>query len=1572
MTRRSTALLCFLAACSDAEKSGIPFQTGETTSPSDSGDPVETLSPPATPWLRDERPTPGPISFNELHYHPGHDDGIEWIELHNPMVLDIDLTDWLLEGGIDYRFDEGTVIAAGGYLVVAADPGRIDGAVGPWSGTLSDSGERIDLRNNSGRYIDSIAYTDDAPWPVHPDGSGFSLAKRDPDSATDHAESWTASVEPAGTPGASNQLNPLTPPTTVALVGADATWAYHTSGAYPATDWAEPGYDDSGWSVGEASFYAGAPQDDIFASAWVTADNYYGLYLGGADGADLRLVGPDPDGDWTTADPFELWVGPSDHLYLAAWEAPGDSTSPQMTIAELELDGRVIGTNIADFEWVLGPAGDCPGTPDPPPTEPALGSVIDEANTRSSWAPPGVEADKGSEPWGWALSGAFSADTRYVWSDTFDNASITNTENTYVLFRSTEPLFGVPGTTEIPTIPTTVTFRTPFTLDADPAATTLLLEHLIDDGAVVYLNGVEVLRVNLPAGPIDADTLAALTVGDAAWAATELPRDALLRGTNVLAVELHQAETDDPDLRFGCALTASIAAAAPGLTLVLDEVPPAGTSPFWVELLDRGGVGADVDGLVLGTPSGEQLVSAEGLTPGGRLVIDDLDLEIGAGDPLFLYSADRSTLLDAVRVQAWPRGRLADGGPWGVPIESTPGEPNTFELVEDVVIHEIQYHRAPVSRDGEPVVERPEEWIELTNRGPDPVDLGGWTFTDAITYTFPAGTILAPGAYLVVANDAATLSAAHPSITVLGDFSGRLDNTGERILLLDARGNTADEVHYFDDGRWPAAADGAGSSLELRDVRADNGAGEAWAASDETHGSSWTDYRYRGVAEPSAVGPDGVWEELVVGLLDAGEVWLDDLSVIQDPDTAPTELLNNGSFDVDSEHWRLLGNHQHSEIVADPDDPANPVLRLVATGPTGHMHNHAETTLRAPVGAREYEISFRARAISGSNQLNTRLYFNRLPRTTRVKASDQSGTPGAPNSRTEANIGPTFAGLDQDVALPAAGQAVSVRVTVDDPDGVAGMTLFSSVAGATFVAEPMAETTPGRWSATLPGQAAGTLVQLYVEAEDRLGVRSFFPAAGPDSRALVQFDDGRSTNNGLHNFRILMTEFDSDWLLDEPNLMSDDRLGATVIYNDTTVFHDVGVRAKGSERGRPEVPRLGYGVNFTSEQPFRGRHKSVLIDRSEGVGYGQREVLMNLVMTQAGSVSGEYNDLVYALTPRSEHTGAAELQLDRVTAQVLDAQFTNGSSGTLFEYELIYYPLTTDDGTPEGLKLPQPDSVIGTAVTDLGADPEDWRWNFLIQNNEREDDYTGMMELGRAFAQPDFPSGADEVLDVDQWLRAFAFATLSGAVDNYGGDGSQHNGRFYVRPEDQKLLFFPHDLDFYGSSSMSVVGNNDLSRMLQVPEYSRAYYGHLLDIIQRAYNTTWLGPWCEQLGALLDGQDFAGHCRFVDERAEWVMYGSSDAVMTKFPAVDFQITTGGGAPVSVEAEEITLEGKAWIDVQFISLDSGGGPLDLTWVDGDTWRATVPLLAGVNELVLEATDRGGLVVGSDDLQVTATW
>ncbi len=1584
---RTPALLLLLLGCQRAG-TGRPSKPGaaggDDTGPAPSPEPapaadddeVEVIDGRSGPalWRRGAVDSPGPATFTELHPVPASDDDTEWIELHNPMVLDLDVSGWTLGGAVDWTFPEGTRIPAGGFVVVAEDPARLGvPALGPGEGRLADEGERIELVSRSGRVIDTLEYGTTPVWPVLADGSGFPLSKRDHDAASDLGEHWTASTVPGGTPGASNALDPLTPPVELVLVPEDAAWQGETSGTAPPADWAEADFDDTGWETLQAPVTGGPTEGLSTGLLWATADNHYAVYAGAADGTGLRLLGSDTDGSWTTVDEWEVELAPTDHLFLAAWEQTGDSTSTQMAIAELELPAATLGTDATGWEWVLGAPGDNPGAlpAGTPPETATLAALAADADARGSWALPAVERPRTDAPWGSTVGGAFTDAAQFIWADTFDAASVTNTDDTYALFRTVDPAVPAPGGDVLPAVPTTVYLRTAFSWDADPAAATLWLACTVDDGLAVFLNGTEVHRENLPSGGLGPTTRATTAVDPAHSFVVALDAGALRSGENILAVEVHQATADAAeDFFFGCALTAELAELSSERPLALSELPAADALD-WVELVNLSETDRGLADYVLASSTGAVSAPLAGTVAAGGVAEVAVDLALAPGDRLFLLRADGSQLLDGVAVTSWLQARVSPEGPWGRPLSATPGEANDFALSEDIVINELMFHRAPVSEAGQPFTERDEEWVELYNRGTAPVDLGGWALTDAVSYRIPEGTLLPPDGYLVVARDPAAVRADWPGVEVVGGWEGRLGDGGDRLLLVDADGNPADEVHYFDGGRWPGAADGGGSSLELRSPWADNAAAEAWAASDESGRAAWTEVSIRGLAEPSVVGPDGVWNELVLGLLDAGVVLVDDLRVVRDPEGEAVELLDVGDFAAGTEGWRLLGTHRHSEVVPDPDDASNSVLRLVATGPTGHMHNHAETTLTGETGTGEVEVSFRARWVSGSNQLHSRLYFHRLPTTTLLPQPALSGTPGARNSVWEANLGPTWQRLRHDPAVPPPGVPVEVSVDLHDPDGIDTVTLWSAVDGAAFSPTPMTASAPGHYTGQLPGQPAGTVTQLYVEATDSTGATAFAPAGGPDSRALVTPQDGAGSTTGLPALRILMTAADTALLHDEVRLMSNDRVGATVVYQEREVFYDVGVRLKGSQRGRPTAARVGYALRFGDDAPFRGSHTSVMIDRSEGVGYGQREVLLNLAMTRAGSVSGEHNDLIQLIAPDGASTGPAELQLDRFSGLVLDAQFDDGSDGTRFEYELIYYPTTTDDGTPEGRKLPQPDRVVGTPITWLGDDPEHWRWIYLIKNNARRDDYRGMQALGALFdsTDDDLVASAERVLDMDQWLRAFAMASLAGVTDQYGGVGSQHNAQFYVRPADGRVLYFPHDLDFYSSATMPLIGNSDLARMLENPVWERMFYGHLVDLIRTAYTTEHLAPWCAQLQSLLPDQDFTAHCAHMDARAAHALSGDSAAVTARFPPVDFAITTNGGEDFAVSGATATLAGTGWVDVARIYVEGDAVETPVTWLDRQTWQVEVALDAGDNAIELVATDLWGTVVASDGITVT---
>ncbi len=115
-------------------------------------------------------------------------------------------------------------------------------------------------------------------------------------------------------------------------------------------------------------------------------------------------------------------------------------------------------------------------------------------------------------------------------------------------------------------IPTSY-FRKRFLFSDGTNGAVLRVVSLVDDGAVYYLNGVELARIGMPAGTISYSTPASRTVTEPAYETNYFLVSPLLSGLNTFAVELHQVSLTSSDLTFGLQLD------------VLATAPPAPLAP---------------------------------------------------------------------------------------------------------------------------------------------------------------------------------------------------------------------------------------------------------------------------------------------------------------------------------------------------------------------------------------------------------------------------------------------------------------------------------------------------------------------------------------------------------------------------------------------------------------------------------------------------------------------------------------------------------------------------------------------------------------------------------------------------------------------------------------------------------------------------------------------------------------------------------------------------------------------------------------------------------------------------------
>ncbi|HUT10946.1 MAG TPA: lamin tail domain-containing protein, partial [Thermoguttaceae bacterium] len=1136
----------------------------------------------------------------------------------------------------------------------------------------------------------------------------------------------------------------------------------------------------------------------------------------------------------------------------------------------------------------------------------------------------------------------------------------------------------------------TTYFRTEFDFSDVPSLSELALDLIIDDGAVFYLNGTEIYRHNMPQGTVTYSTPASTNVLNPAFIyGIEVPSDSLVQGRNVMAVEVHQATSDMGYGLFGMGITATVWPPdwrLVDVALALNETAGADQGEFWLELANFSTKAVQLGGHVIANAAGSQYVlPSQTLATGGFMTVSrsQLGFEVDSGDELFLYAPGRAAVLDGVQVKSTLRGRSPDGsGPWMRPVDNegadapTPGQANVFAFHDEIVINEIMYHAFPqLATDTQPFAESDEEWIELYNRGSTTVDLSDWRLEDAAEYDFPAGTTLAPGGYLVVARDAVTLRAKYPAIAgrIVGDFSGTLGNKDERIALIDDHGNPADEVHYYERDPWPEYADGGGSSLELRDPDADNSKAEAWAASSEGGKSQWTTFTIRKVSsEPMQIGGT-VFPEFVFGLLDAGEFLIDDVSVIRDPDGARTQMIQNGSFQAytvgsppTASQWRLIGTHTGT-IVADPNNAANKVLYVVADGPQAFVHDHVETTLSSSIiDGREYEISFRVKWLGGNSQINNRLYFTRMGNTVQMPVPEKNGTPGARNSTFEANVGPTYSDLGHAPVLPTYAEPVTISVRAEDPEGVGSVVLNWRRDGTAWTTVAMTLDGEGYYRSTIPAQPAGTIVQFYVQGTDGLGVTSTFPAAGANSRALYKVDEGAGTSYQIDTMRIVLMSAEYSNLFVNINEMSNNYVRGTLIhearYGDEVLYeayHDVQIRQVGSRFLRPNS---GYKIVLPPDKLFNGVHGSIRFDLSGG---GPREIYMKHMVNRAGGSSVSlYDDIAYLIHRHpSEPNRTVLFQMARYEDVFLNEQFENGSDGTLWELDDITYPTS-----PNAQNYKTNATSDAQDIRYRGEDPEAYRGQLLIKNNRTQDEYEKIVELARALnlSGQALYDATNEIMDVDLWMRHYATQAFLGNWDTYGFRRPK-NLRIYLRPEDGKLIPLYWDADLANLSDSLIYNGSDsrLDEIRNIPQNQRLFWGHMLDLVDRAFNQQYMTYWIPHYNARGAGINYTAST--IGARANSAISQARSAI----PQVAFHVTTNGGNAFSVNDIGATLRGDGWIDVREIRLAGSQEPLDVTWTDNNSWELRVPLAPGANQLTFQAIDFRGNVTGSDTITITST-
>lgn len=356
-------------------------------------------------------------------------------------------------------------------------------------------------------------------------------------------------------------------------------------------------------------------------------------------------------------------------------------------------------------------------------------------------------------------------------------------------------------------------YRTEFDASAiDDDVEQLQLSLLVDDGAVVYLNGQELLRLGMPSGNISHFTFASRHIATAAFEGPfSIARSSLLPGINVLAVEVHQDDGTSSDTVFAATLDAVLPTSDPRTVntfALLDGLRisemlyngTAGVTTEFVELVNTSDATLDLTGVRF-TRGIDYTFGAVMLAPGERIVVaqDVAAFEAVYGTDINVvggYSGSLSNSGEEIKLtlpapltgaieqflysDAWYPS--TDGGGYSLVVRDATsddslddpafwrpsyflgGTPGTDDRGQ-VIVNEVLANSAAPGGD----------WIEIHNTTSSDIDLSGWLLSDDAgtpnKYQFPTGTTIPAGGYRAF-TEAETFGSGAASVPFSLAFAG--------------------------------------------------------------------------------------------------------------------------------------------------------------------------------------------------------------------------------------------------------------------------------------------------------------------------------------------------------------------------------------------------------------------------------------------------------------------------------------------------------------------------------------------------------------------------------------------------------------------------------------------------------------------------------------------------------------------------------------------------------------------------------------------------------------------------------
>ena len=595
----------------------------------------------------------------------------------------------------------------------------------------------------------------------------------------------------------------------------------------------------------------------------------------------------------------------------------------------------------------------------------------------------------------------------------------------------------------------------------------------------------------------------------------------------------------------------------------------------------------------------------------------------------------------------------------------------------------------------------------------------------------------------------------------------------------------------------------------------------------------------------------------------------------------------------------------------------------------------------------------------------------------------QGGTPGAMNSVASDFTAPMILDVSHSPPVPRAADLVTIRARLVDVSAV-GLIASVHYRDASTTTPPEFNSIPmvddglhgdgaagdGIFGARLPAQPNGTIVEFYVEAKNPAGATRQWPAPAKNeagqweqsANALYQVDES-PVESGQPYYRIIMTQTERQ-ILRNINPSSDAAMNATFISIDdrgTEIRYrtDVRIRGAGSRFRTPTNLRVG----FPNDELWKG-----VSDINLNTQYTYLQLAGGRLAQKAGlrvadirAVQVRINGANLAATSPDSVQQGSYVAIEPLGPGWVENHYPTDPNGNLYRVSVGNH-----SGTLSKLTTKQQAVSIG----------------YTKNSNTSEDDWSDLLGLTAVLNDtPDdlYATEVRKVVNVEQWMRYFAFMTLVTSLETSFATGRGDDYSLYRGFFDPRFDLIVHDLDtVFGlgdtASNPSIgifrmvpqvnrgANTTVLNRFMLHPEFVPIYYQELIRMVETIFDPHFLNPF---LDSTL--KDFVNPDLIAAMKA--FQLSRNQGVLAQIPR---QLLISNSLPVlngyaHTTTSTVDLSGRGDV-VHTRAIEVNGIRAKWTAWTG-AWEApSVTLRPGVNRVLVVALGAEGQEVGREHLDV----